>query len=199
MPAKTKKKAKAKTRPKKKTKAKTKTKVKAKTRVKTKTKAKVKTKAKAKTKTKTKTKTKARTMTKNKTKKQKNKYTRAEIGQFKKNILAERERILKELGRIEESINAAAEDQNGSNQSYSNHLADLGTDYMEKEKNFYYATQEGHYLRSLDEALELIERGEYGNCLDCGDLISKKRLDVVPSAKLCITCKSDREKRERGR
>ena len=138
-------------------------------------------------------------MTKSKTKKQKNKYTKAEIEHFKKKILAERERILKELGRIEESINAAAEDQNGSNQSYSNHLADLGTDYMEKEKNFYYASQEGHYLRSLDEALERIERGEYGSCLECGDLITKKRLDVVPSAKLCITCKSNQEKQERGR
>ena len=131
--------------------------------------------------------------------KKKRKLTKKEIEYFKKKILAERERILKELGRIEESINAAAEDQNGSNQSYSNHLADLGTDYMEKEKNFYYASQEGHYLRSLDEALERIERGEYGFCLDCGDLITTKRLEVVPSAKLCIDCKSKQEKQERGR
>ena len=132
-------------------------------------------------------------------KKKKRKLTKKEIGHFKKKILAERERILKELQRIEASINAAAEDQNGSNQSYSNHLADLGTDYMEKEKNFYYATQEGHYLRSLDEALERIERGEYGFCLDCGELITTKRLDVVPSARFCITCKSENEKKERGR
>lgn len=135
---------------------------------------------------------------KNKNKK-KRKLTKKEIEHFKKKILAERERILKELHRIEESISAAAEDQNGSNQSYSNHLADLGTDYMEKEKNFYYASQEGHYLRSLDEALERIERGEYGFCFDCGELITTKRLDVVPSAKLCITCKSESEKKERGR
>jgi RNA polymerase-binding protein DksA len=131
--------------------------------------------------------------------KKKRKLTKKEIEYFKKKILAERERILKELGRIEESINAAAEDQNGSNQSYSNHLADLGTDYMEKEKNFYYASQEGHYLRSLDEALERIERGEYGFCLDCGELITRKRLEVVPSAKLCVDCKSNQEKQERGR
>jgi len=164
-----------------------------------KNKKKTKAKTKTKTKTKAKTKAKAKTMTTNKTKKQKHKYTKTEVEQFKKKILAERERILKELGRIEESINAVAEDQDGSNQSYSNHLADLGTDYMEKEKNFYYASQEGRYLRSLDEALERIKRGEYGFCLDCGDLISKKRLDVVPSAKLCITCKSNQEKQERGR
>ena len=135
---------------------------------------------------------------KNKNKK-KRKLTKREVEQFKKKILAERERILKELGRIEAAINAAAEDRNGSNRAYSNHLADLGTDYMEKEKNFYYASQEGHYLRSLDEALERIERGEYGFCLDCRELITTKRLDVVPSARFCITCKSENEKKEGSR
>ncbi|HUV36588.1 MAG TPA: TraR/DksA family transcriptional regulator [Patescibacteria group bacterium] len=132
------------------------------------------------------------------TKKKKMKHTKKEIENFKKKILAERERILQQIGRIEESINEASEDQEGAKQSYSNHLADLGTDYMEKEKNYYYATQEGHYLRSLDEALERIERGEYGKCIDCGELIGTKRLDAVPGAKLCIACKSKNEK-PRGR
>jgi RNA polymerase-binding protein DksA len=132
------------------------------------------------------------------TQKKKTKLTKKEIEHFKKKILAERERILKEIGRIEEAINEASEDQEGSKQSYSNHLADLGTDYMEKEKNYYYATQEGHYLRSLDEALERLERGEYGKCQECGDLISIKRLEAVPGAKLCINCKSKNEK-PRGR
>jgi DnaK suppressor protein len=132
------------------------------------------------------------------TQKKRTKLTKKETEHFKKKILAERERILREIGRIEEAINEASEDQEGSKQSYSNHLADLGTDYMEKEKNYYYATQEGHYLRSLDEALERLERGEYGKCLECGDLISLKRLEAVPSAKLCINCKSKNEK-PRGR
>jgi RNA polymerase-binding protein DksA len=131
-------------------------------------------------------------------KKKKTKLTKKEIEYFKKKLLVERERILKELGRIEESINAAAENGEGSKQSYSNHLADLGTDYMEKEKNFYYASQEGHYLKSLDQALERIERGQYGKCMDCSELISLKRLEVVPGAKLCIVCKSKHEK-QRGR
>ncbi|MCK4236015.1 MAG: TraR/DksA C4-type zinc finger protein [Candidatus Krumholzibacteria bacterium] len=131
--------------------------------------------------------------------KRKNKLTKKEIGFFKKKIHTERERVLRALGRIEESINEASEGSEGSKQSYSNHMADLGTDYMEKEKNFYYASQEGHYLKSLDEALERMERGKYGNCRECGDLISLKRLEVVPGAKLCISCKSKSEKDQRGR
>ncbi len=131
--------------------------------------------------------------------KKKRKYTKKELERFRKIILAERERILHELGRIEEAINEASEELEGSKQSYSNHLADLGTDYMEKEKNYYYASQEGSYLKALEEALELVESGDYGKCMECGELISAKRLEAMPAAKLCIECKSKKEKLERSR
>ena len=104
-----------------------------------------------------------------------------------------------ELGSIEETINDATKEKEGSNQSYSNHLADVGTDYMEQEKNFYYASQEGHYLRALDEALERIERGTYGICEICTLRIGNKRLEAVPPARQCIKCKSESEKNNRGR
>jgi RNA polymerase-binding protein DksA len=133
-----------------------------------------------------------------KAQKTKKKYTKKEVEHFKQRLLAERDRILKELGRIEESLNEAADENEAAKQSYSNHLADLGTDYMEKEKNYYYADQEGAYLRAIDAALERIKRGEYGLCSECGDLISEKRLEAVPAAELCIACKEKKEKLERG-
>ncbi|MBN2070898.1 MAG: TraR/DksA C4-type zinc finger protein [Candidatus Krumholzibacteriota bacterium] len=132
-------------------------------------------------------------------KRKKTKLTKKEIEVYREKVLAERERIIMELGRIEETINDATSGQDGSKRSYSNHLADLGTDFMEKEKNFYYASQEGHYLRSLDDALKRMERGIYGKCEECEDLISFKRLDAVPGARLCIKCKSKAEKDMRGR
>ena len=132
-------------------------------------------------------------------KRKKTKLTKKEIKVYRKKVLAERKGIIKELGRIEETINDETSRQDGSKRSYSNHLADLGTDFMEKEKNFYYASQEGHYLKSLDEALERMERGIYGKCDECEDLISFKRLDAVPGARLCIACKSKSEKDNRGR
>ena len=131
--------------------------------------------------------------------KKKKKLTKKELTTYKNKVIAERERIIRELSRIEESINSSSDNQEGSKKAYSNHLADLGTDYMEKEKNFYYASQEGHYLRSLDEALKRIERGDYGKCETCGELIGFKRLNVVPSARMCIKCKSEAEKNQRGR
>lgn len=134
-----------------------------------------------------------------KTQKPKKKYAKKDLQRFKERLLAERDRILKELGRIEESLNEATDEQEAAKQSYSNHLADIGTDYMEKEKNYYYADKEGEHLRQIELALERIERGDYGVCGECGELISEKRLEAVPAAELCIACKDKKEKIERSR
>ena len=122
-----------------------------------------------------------------------------ELEHYRERLLAERDRILRELGRITEAINESAEEQDAAKQSYSNHLADIGSDYMEKEKNYYYADQEGQYLKAIELALARIESGEYGQCMECSDLISDKRLEAVPAAELCIACKDKKEKLERGR
>jgi RNA polymerase-binding protein DksA len=129
----------------------------------------------------------------------KRRLAKKEIEYYRARLLAERDRILRELGRITEAINESAEEQEAAKQSYSNHLADLGTDYMEKEKNYYYADQEGQYLKSIEAAIERLERSEYGLCVECGDPISDKRLEAVPAAELCINCKDKKEKLERGR
>jgi DnaK suppressor protein len=122
-----------------------------------------------------------------------------ELEHYRQRLLVERDRILRELGRITEAINESAEEQDAAKQSYSNHLADIGSDYMEKEKNYFYADQEGQYLKAIEAAIMRIDSGEYGQCQECLDLISDKRLEAVPAAELCIACKDKKEKLERGR
>jgi len=43
-------------------------------------------------------------------------------------------------------------------------------------------------LNEAKEALKRIEKGNYGKCLSCGQLISVERLEAVPTAKLCLAC-----------
>lgn len=43
-------------------------------------------------------------------------------------------------------------------------------------------------LHRIDAALKRIEDGEYGYCLQCGGEIAAKRLDLDPTAPLCINC-----------
>ena len=43
-------------------------------------------------------------------------------------------------------------------------------------------------LREIDEAIDRIEDGDYGTCLECETPISLKRLEAVSWAKYCVTC-----------
>ena len=52
-------------------------------------------------------------------------------------------------------------------------------------------------LERIMEALEKIEKGDYGTCEACDKDISFERLEAVPSAKMCIDCKNSFEKQQR--
>lgn len=43
-------------------------------------------------------------------------------------------------------------------------------------------------LREIADALQRIEQGTYGVCLECEEPISVKRLDAVPWARYCVAC-----------
>ena len=43
-------------------------------------------------------------------------------------------------------------------------------------------------LRLVEEAIEKLDKGQYGICLECEELISEKRLTVIPFASHCVDC-----------
>jgi DnaK suppressor protein len=49
-------------------------------------------------------------------------------------------------------------------------------------------------LLQIEAALRRIEDGDYGHCQDCGENIAPARLEVDPSARLCIQCASALER-----
>lgn len=48
---------------------------------------------------------------------------------------------------------------------------------------------ERHLLRAIDDALGRMRKGTYGICETCSEPISKVRLEAIPWARLCRTCK----------
>ncbi len=44
-------------------------------------------------------------------------------------------------------------------------------------------------LNQIEDALERIDSGEYGICAECGEDIPEKRLELVPFALFCVSCK----------
>jgi RNA polymerase-binding transcription factor DksA len=73
-------------------------------------------------------------------------------------------------------------------------MADMGTDAMEREKTFLFASAEGRLLYSVTEALRRLYRNEYGVCGSCGKDIGKARLEAIPHASLCVSCQEKQER-----
>lgn len=120
-----------------------------------------------------------------------------ELQKYKKLVEQEKLRVLEKLGMIEEEIEGLRSGSSG-NQSYSNHMADIGSDVMEQEQAFLHASIGTDYLLALEDALKRIEKGTYGVCESCSSKIPPKRLEAFLAARLCVRCKSEIEKLQRS-
>ena len=128
----------------------------------------------------------------------KKKLTKKQLEQLQKRLLRERERALRSLGRYDELSKISAEQGDSDLYSYSDHMADLGTDAMEREKMLLFASKEGRYLYRIEEALRRLYKKpeKFGFCHTCGELIDFDRLDALPHAHYCIDCKRSKEEEE---
>lgn len=121
-------------------------------------------------------------------------YSKSELEHFRRIIMEKRKEILEELETLRATImDSTTGEYTQENSAYSLHM-EQGTDTMEREKTFLFASREGKFLNYLDDALKRIDKGDYGFCNDCGKLIEKERLEAVPHAQLCVDCKVKRGK-----
>jgi len=109
--------------------------------------------------------------------------TKKDLKHFEDRLLDERRKLLSQLGYLEKAMGQTQRD-----------MADMGTDAMEREKAFLFASAEGRQLISVDEALRRLYRSEYGTCESCGKEIGKQRLDAMPQANLCVNCQEKQER-----
>jgi len=112
---------------------------------------------------------------------------------FKKLLLQLRAEIVEQLKGTETGLGANVKDSSGDTSTISFHLADMGTDTMEREKTFWRASQNSKVLNEIDDALRKIENDEYSLCESCNLPINRQRLEAIPYAKLCIQCKANDE------
>ena len=123
------------------------------------------------------------------------KLTKKQIEHLQQRLLRERERALRSLGQFDELAKMSAEQADSDLYSYSDHIADLGTDAMEREKMLLFASKEGRYLYRVEEALRRLYKdpANFGMCHGCGNLIEFERLDALPHARYCLACKLKEE------
>jgi len=75
------------------------------------------------------------------------------------------------------------------------HMADIGSDNFEQEFTLSLMETEEGTLDAVESAIERIEDGVFGECEECGCVISKPRLQAIPYTPLCIRCAQKLESR----
>lgn len=121
-------------------------------------------------------------------------YSKQDLEYFRKIILEKKKEILAELETLRDSMMDNTTGEYASeNSTYSTHM-EQGTDAMEREKTFLFASREGKFLNHLEDALLRIGKGDYGRCISCEKLIEKERLEAVPHAQQCLQCKMRSQK-----
>jgi DnaK suppressor protein len=121
--------------------------------------------------------------------------SKEERDRVEKLLLKEREGMLELLEQFQENQQDMRE-RAGEMSLYRMHMADLGTEMLEKEKEFLLASQEGRRLYEVDAALRRLyaDPEGFGKCERCGGHVSFERLEVIPHARHCIECQSQMEK-----
>jgi len=115
--------------------------------------------------------------------------SKEELKHFQQILLEKRAEVLRDL----EIMRASLQDENNSegiNSSYSMHMADHGTETLDREQRFMFIARDERYLSYIDKALERIKNGVYGICVKSGLPIPKERLEAVPHTAVRIEYKN---------
>lgn len=127
-------------------------------------------------------------------------YSKKDLEDFRRVINEKRTEIIEQLQALKDQMMDPTTGQYvNENSPYSLHMAEQGTDAMEREKLYLWAQRENKFLGYLDDALQRIENGTYGICIECIDepqylcptcpLVPKERLMAVPHTQHCLQVK----------
>lgn len=114
-----------------------------------------------------------------------------DIARFKK-LLEERKQAV--LG----VINTTKEQGLGFNSEDLADEIDLASSEADQSMNLRLRDRETVLLKKIERTLEKIEEGSFGVCESCFEEISVKRLEARPVTDLCIRCKEEQERVEKG-
>lgn len=100
---------------------------------------------------------------------------------------SERQRLLNELDGLQANVEPAEVRREGSPFGKREEEA---TESFELEKRLALEKQTRANLAEVEHALDKFKKGTYGLCDICGQPIPADRLEAMPQANLCLTCKA---------
>jgi len=107
---------------------------------------------------------------------------KSELAQHKKALLEKKHDLERSIGTKGIITGESTTDGHGD-------FADRSAAANEEEISIQLKQTDAKLLRAIEDALQRVEAGTYGICVDCDEEISPARLRAVPWTKVCITCK----------
>lgn len=108
----------------------------------------------------------------------------AELERFRATLTMEREDLRRQL-----LDNGADPDAGSIEVNFDFGFADSAQSTAERNKVLALIESLRDRLSDVQVAIDKMDRGGYGTCERCGTPISKERLDALPWARLCVSCK----------
>lgn len=118
----------------------------------------------------------------------------AQIDALHARLDAELHRADTDVEQLGADITALSQEQAVESAGLGNHLADDASDVVEQEKSLTIQMSLDERRRDIRDALQRIRNGSYGTCEQCHGPIAAERLEAMPWARLCITCKSKEDR-----
>jgi DnaK suppressor protein len=118
---------------------------------------------------------------------------KADMRVYKERLLGLRARLRGDVTSMAEAALRKSGNEGSEASSMPIHMAELGSDNYEQEFTLSLLATEEDTLGMIEMALERVESGCYGTCLECGGPIPKTRLNAIPHASLCVKCASLRD------
>ncbi len=110
-----------------------------------------------------------------------------DLERIRARLESEQKRLQNELDELQTSVESAEVRREGSPFGKREEEA---TESFELEKRLALQKQVRANLAEIEHALEKFKKGTYGLCDICGQPISADRLEAVPHANLCLSCKA---------
>jgi RNA polymerase-binding transcription factor DksA len=108
-------------------------------------------------------------------------YSDADLKMFRQHIQKIKDEALDEMRMLKERLDDLTNAEMASESMiYSVHMAEQGSEALEKEKTYAQMNRIFDYIKKLDDAIKRIDDKTYGICKECNILIAKARLLAVP-------------------
>jgi len=113
----------------------------------------------------------------------------ASLEKIKTDLLAEKDRLEKELGKFTTKNKHVADDYNSEFPDYGDKEDENANEVAEYAANLSLEGSLEKSLRDVNSALKSIGNNNYGFCKYCKKPIEEKRLIARPTSSACIECK----------